>query len=403
MALNQKSFGDIITFTRASAATRINSLGVMESVAANVPRIDYDPVTLAVRGLLVEEQRTNLLLYSADPSNAAWIKNSASIGAGTTGPAGLAAQKLVEASGASLSPSLAQSATVADAATVTGWRFVKSGERSFARMQISSSGGTAYAACRFSLTDGTKVAGDTDVALNSATNVKSGAINWGNGWWMLWLSCTLPAGATTASIQTRIVPDAGTFAYTGDGSSGIYVGPGQLEVGGFPTSYIATTGSQVSRGADIAQINTLSPWYNAIASTLYVEFTPMAESALYQRILDLNDGTANNSVRSFRGGGGITQMSSTAAGVSDVSLLGSGNAATGVVARKAMALERNNMSISLNGAAPSVDNSCEMPSVTNLRLGHTAGTPGAFLNGYFRKVRYYPKRLSNAELQALTA
>lgn len=54
-----------ITFARADAATcatRFNSAGALETVAANQPRFDYDPVTLAVRGLLIEESRTNLLL-----------------------------------------------------------------------------------------------------------------------------------------------------------------------------------------------------------------------------------------------------------------------------------------------------------------------------------------------------
>jgi hypothetical protein len=54
-----------ITFTRASTATYFNSAGVMQSAAINTPRWDYDPATLQLRGLLLEDQRTNLLLNSA--------------------------------------------------------------------------------------------------------------------------------------------------------------------------------------------------------------------------------------------------------------------------------------------------------------------------------------------------
>jgi len=54
-----------ITFTRASTGTYFNSAGVMQTAAVNAPRWDYDPVTLALRGLLIEEQRANLLLNSA--------------------------------------------------------------------------------------------------------------------------------------------------------------------------------------------------------------------------------------------------------------------------------------------------------------------------------------------------
>ncbi|ARK13052.1 hypothetical protein A6C57_23435 [Fibrella sp. ES10-3-2-2] len=54
-----------MTFVRSGAATRVNASGVVETVAANTPRFDYDPATLQLRGLLIEETRTNVLLQSA--------------------------------------------------------------------------------------------------------------------------------------------------------------------------------------------------------------------------------------------------------------------------------------------------------------------------------------------------
>lgn len=52
-----------ITLTRSeNTATRINASGIIETVNANLPRFDYDPVTLACKGLLIEESRKNLLL-----------------------------------------------------------------------------------------------------------------------------------------------------------------------------------------------------------------------------------------------------------------------------------------------------------------------------------------------------
>ena len=61
-----------VTFTRSSTATYTNQIGLIQSAAVNEPRFDYDPVTLAARGLLVEESRTNLLTYSEQFDNAAW-------------------------------------------------------------------------------------------------------------------------------------------------------------------------------------------------------------------------------------------------------------------------------------------------------------------------------------------
>ena len=54
-----------ITFTRSgNTATVINSSGVIVGINADLPRFDYNPTTLACRGLLIEEARTNLLLNS---------------------------------------------------------------------------------------------------------------------------------------------------------------------------------------------------------------------------------------------------------------------------------------------------------------------------------------------------
>ena len=53
--------GDM-TVTRATTATRVNSAGLIETVASNVPRLDYSNGTCP--SILVEPQRTNLVLNS---------------------------------------------------------------------------------------------------------------------------------------------------------------------------------------------------------------------------------------------------------------------------------------------------------------------------------------------------
>ena len=54
-----------VVFTRASPATYIDATGTRQTAATNAPRWTYDPVTLALRGLLMETAKTNLLLNSA--------------------------------------------------------------------------------------------------------------------------------------------------------------------------------------------------------------------------------------------------------------------------------------------------------------------------------------------------
>jgi len=70
------------TTTRASSATRINSDGFIENVDSGIPRLDYPLIDGVVSGcpsLLLEPQRTNLIPYSEDFSNAAWIKQNVNL------------------------------------------------------------------------------------------------------------------------------------------------------------------------------------------------------------------------------------------------------------------------------------------------------------------------------------
>lgn len=54
-----------VTMVRGSTATFIDGNGAQQTVTANTPRWDFDPVTHALNGLLIEETRTNIVLNSA--------------------------------------------------------------------------------------------------------------------------------------------------------------------------------------------------------------------------------------------------------------------------------------------------------------------------------------------------
>ena len=70
-----------VTFTRSTTATFIGSNGLIQIAAIDAPRFDYNPVTLAAKGLLTEEQRTNSVLYSEQFDNAAWTKVATTVSA----------------------------------------------------------------------------------------------------------------------------------------------------------------------------------------------------------------------------------------------------------------------------------------------------------------------------------
>src|SRR4029077_13732912 len=68
-----------LTFTRASTATYFSAAGTLQTAATNAARFDYDPVTHAALGLLIEEARTNVVLNSADANNASWTKGASGV------------------------------------------------------------------------------------------------------------------------------------------------------------------------------------------------------------------------------------------------------------------------------------------------------------------------------------
>lgn len=62
--LTEPVLSSTVTFARSSAATRVGQDGLIQTVAVDAPRFDFDPVSRSPRGLLIEEARTNLLVNS---------------------------------------------------------------------------------------------------------------------------------------------------------------------------------------------------------------------------------------------------------------------------------------------------------------------------------------------------
>ena len=68
---------DGVSFTRAGSATYFDAAGVLRTALADVPRFDHNPVSGALRGLLVEPSATNRLLNSGFAGGAAGTPGTA--------------------------------------------------------------------------------------------------------------------------------------------------------------------------------------------------------------------------------------------------------------------------------------------------------------------------------------
>jgi hypothetical protein len=116
----------------------------------------------------------------------------------------------------------------------------------------------------------------------------------GNGWYR----CvgTFTASATTSSyIYVRGVNSSGSIIYDGDGTSGFYTYGFQLEVGSYPTSYIPTYGSSVTRVQDFCRKTNVETILNDSQGTLFLEMQGISDGGNSRR-LTISDGSTSNRV-----------------------------------------------------------------------------------------------------------
>jgi hypothetical protein len=378
-----------ITFTRASTATFFNSSGVLTSASNDVARFDYNPATLAPLGLLIEESRTNLALNSGDALSGG--AGGVVVANQITAPDGSLADFFQEDTSSAEHYSGDRSATVTAGTTYT-WSF-------YAKLGLT---GEARRVCvRTALQGAGSVVFDLETGSSTviASVVSSGISSAGNGWWRCWIVYT-PTGTGTALFRQQLSKGTNTV-YTGDGTSGLFLWGAQLEAGAFPTSYIPTTTTALTRAADVASVNTLTPWYNAVEGTLYVEAVTSPGLSSFPTQLSISDGTANNKISTYlHTSGYYSNIRSGGSVQGDPGVL---TAPTiGSVYKFAVGVETNNAISSANGTLGSADTTITMPvGVNQLRIGANE-TGGTYSNTWLRRITYYPRRLANAELQSLT-
>lgn len=381
-----------ITFTRASGATRTAQNGLLEVVASGVPRIDYDPVTLACKGLLVEEARTNLLLYSQEFDNAYWVKSNTTVVAdAVTAPDGaLTADKVVASATTSIHGITVPSTSYTSGGAYTMSVFAKAGEYSVFSIIRSGTGGFS---ARFDLSTGT--------ATDLIGGGKVSATHVGGGWYRCSMSWTSSSStARTHSIQ--IENPSGTNSFLGDGTSGIYLWGAQLAAKPFPGSYVPTTTAAATKAADVAVMSgsNFSDWYNQAGGTIVVDgLTAGSGTHPSSYFCSINAGSSSNQIGVHQTNDGVVGFSVTAAGALQVALTVAGTLGSRV--RIAASFANGAFALSVNGSAVVTAASGSLPAVNQLQIGHAYGT--RWINGPIREISYHPPgAVTNAQLQALS-
>ena len=365
-------------FSRGSTATRVNKDGLIEVVASNVPRLDYpliDGVVQDCPSLLLEPQRTNSLTYSEAFDNAYWTKNSSSVMSGFNSPNGnLTADLITVNSGVTDGSCVIFNAWNTSLQTFS--LFAKKGN--YNRILLGQASNSWWAV--FDLEDGF-------VASQNENLTSSEIIDYGNGWYRCVVSHDNPSGTATLGL-----------AVEGENNS-VYVWGAQLEEGSYPTSYIPTSGSSVTRVAETCDGAGNADTFNDSEGVLFAEISALSDIGSESAIAIGNGGyderviiyTFNNYIYAFVFAGGVNVFSfgTTEYNVKEANKI-------------ALKYKSGDYSIYINGIEKHSSTSTSTPSGID-RLNFNDSVSGLKFYGRTKQLMTFNKALTDQELIALTS
>ena len=219
-------------FERSTSATRVNKQGLIETVGVNQPRVDFS--NDANGALLLEPQRTNGLLHS-NQFDSTWSTTNASLISGQSGVGG--SSDAWKYSATANSDCYLIQTPVYNSGTRTRSLYAKADTFSQLTFLFAPFNGNKYAT--FNLANGTYT---NDGCLADIEDV-------GDGWYRC--IATITDASNTYPFLFGLSNESGVHPSIGDS---IYIQYAQIEEGSYPTSYIPTSGSAVTRVADYTKI-----------------------------------------------------------------------------------------------------------------------------------------------------
>lgn len=393
------SFSSFLTaaggsYTRSGTATYFDATGTMQTATANTPRFDHDPITLAAKGLLVEGTGTNYVRNSMMQGAVAGTPGTRPTNWSYTSPVGVSRQ-------------------IVGTGTINGLTYI---DVRFFGTSTSSSGDGVFdpeAATFIAATSGqvwtasvwmAKAPSSGNVGRAPTFSIRerdSGGSN---------LAATTVAPTLTSSLQ-RVVATR-----TLNNASTVYVQPTirinvplnesvdytlriaapQIEQKGVATSFIPTTNAAATRNADAFTIPTGS-WYNQAAGSAYGNVAYVSSTGTgYPMFWRFDDGTGNNRWNMFY------QMSTNQVGFDGLT----GNVAqqsarfsatASATVKIGAAVTTGNIRSVMNGTLSSASTNWTQPTVTRFEGGLVDNTSYKWIQQF----KYYPARISDANLQLL--
>jgi hypothetical protein len=357
-------------FTRAGNTATYWNRGTLYTALANVPRFEFDVNGNAI-GYENEPAATNLVLYSRDLTNGAWVPGAVSAALNAVGIDGVANS----------------------ASTITA-----SVTNSHIGQIISVSPSTTYtysfwAKAESGATPGYAVLDFTYLAWIVSPTVYTP----GTGVFSR-ISVTFTTGATTTSIQVYPVDGMGTIGT-------VIVDGNQLELGSFATSTIFTAGTAVTRNADNLTVSLeLYPWLQVVRSYSFdVVFTlpsNVQTGAVYPISFSGSNGS-NDSVIFDIIAGSLRLLRYVAGNVTVTSfralLASAGNKNT-----LAVSVIPTKINFWINGNSDVLSSTSEALSMTTIGIGQGGWIPGTGVTAaHFQSLTLRAGPSTAAQLQAM--
>ena len=376
--LAASTFDDLFTFTRASVATITDIDGMLREVGADVPRlVEYDGAGGAL-GLLIEEQRTNLLKYSEKMDESVYRKVNVDV----TPNAAISPNNATEGDKLVADNSddfhwFYQNVTVVSGTEHTFSIFVKAGAVTEVSIRLQALSGSADIVYLY------------DLALGTGNGYIE---SFPNGWYRLSGSFT----PDTTSGRFYIFISGAQAAYEGNGAS-LYIWGAQVEEGSFPTSYIPTAGAQVTRAVDDC-VRTLGDEFNANEGALYVEFKVLAIPASTGSVVGFNDGTTSNRVLEI----GLSTFGPLQFVTSGFSANVDFPYIVGQTYKAAISFNANTMNLALDGVSRSESGTLAATGINQMEIGILESSSDRQQNIIVKELQYFPFSKTEAELITLT-
>jgi len=356
----------------------IDNVSVKEVTRDNVPRIDYTGG--GCPHILAEPQRTNLIPYS-EGFNSWLAKDYVTVTedtSETTSPSGNNTASKITINSVSTIRRLYEVIITSSGNDYTFTVYAKKGTTDYIRFYLNSN----MFDVSFDLTNGTKT-----------VTLGSGSIeSVGNDWYRL--QATGTSSLTSEVPQIQLSNSASVNDY-------LYIWGAQLESGSFPTSYIPTSGSTVTRNQDQFTRDGIGSLINSAEGVLFVEAATTFDSSTSRRIT-LSDGSISNRVslefddsvenkiKAFITLNGASQiLEYTATDLSQFNKI-------------AIKWKVNDFAIWFNGIKVATDSNGAVPTGLN-ELSFDDGQGGNTFYGKVKQLQVYKTALTDTQLAALTS